>query len=112
MQIIGNQKNKDTLKAIRFLKERRIDFAFVDLKERLLSKREWESIVSSVSDKNELIDFQSAYYKKNGYSWRDFDPVEEVIMHPELLRLPVIRNGRHVVVGYDEARLKEALCTM
>ena len=107
IQIIGTKKSKDTQKAIRLCLEARIEYQFVNLKERDLSKREWESIISSVSDKKDLIDTSSDYYKKQGYSYRDYDPVEEVIMHPELLVLPVLRRKNKVVLGFDSAFIKE-----
>lgn len=107
IQIIGTKKCKETQKAIRLCKEARIDCQFVDLKERDLSKREWESIISSVKDKEELIDSSSDYYKKQGYSFREYDPVEEVIMHPELLKTPVLRKKNKVTLGFDSAFIKE-----
>lgn len=107
IQIIGTKKSKDTQKAIRLCREARIEYQFVDLKERDLSKREWESIIASVSDKEELIDKDSDYYKKEGFAFRDYDPIEEVILHPELLVLPVLRRKNKVVLGFEAAFIKE-----
>ena len=107
IQIIGTKKSKETQKAIRFCLESRIAYQFVDLKDRDLSKREWESIIASTRDKEALIDTDSDYYKKNGYSYREYDPVEEVILHPELLTLPVLRCGGRVALGFDKEFIKE-----
>lgn len=108
LQIIGTKKNRDVQKAIRYCKESRVEFQFVDLCERDLSKREWESIFAAVSNAEELIDSTSQYYKKEGYSYRDYDPVEELIMHPELMRLPILRNGNKVSVGFSDSFIKES----
>ena len=107
IQIIGTKKNRDTQKAIRLCREARVEFQFFDLKERDLSKREWESIISAVSDKSDLIDPSSDYYKKEGYQYRDYDPVEEVILHPELLMLPVLRKNKKTVIGFSDSFIKE-----
>ncbi|MBO8469939.1 MAG: glutaredoxin [Spirochaetes bacterium] len=101
LQVIGTAKSKDTQKAVRYLKERNIPFQFVDLTRYSLSPKEWKSILSSVSDTDDIIDKESQYYKKNGYAWRDYDPEEEVILHPELLVLPVLRKDGKAVVGWD-----------
>lgn len=82
LQVIGTAKSKDTQKAVRYLKERNIPFQFVDLTRYSLSPKEWKSILSSVSDTDDIIDKESQYYKKNGYAWREYDPEEEVILHP------------------------------
>jgi len=105
IQIIGTLSSKETQKAIRYMKERRKEYQFVDLKERGLSAREWESIFSSCQA-DEFIDRDSKYYTKNGYSYRDFDPREEVQEHPELLKLPVLRNRSRAAIGFDKEFLE------
>ncbi len=106
IQIIGTLSSKETQKAIRYMKERRKEFQFVDLKERKLAPKEWESIFSSSSE-DEFIDKESKYYIKNGYSYRDYDPKEEVQEHIELLRLPILRNRNRAKVGFDRDFLEE-----
>ncbi|KAA3631214.1 MAG: ArsC family transcriptional regulator, partial [Calditrichaeota bacterium] len=44
LQIFGTKKCKDSQKAIRFFKERSINFQFIDLAEKAMSKGELESI--------------------------------------------------------------------
>ena len=90
LQIIGTPKCRETQKAIRWCKERRIDFQFINLCENKLSEKEYESIFRS-SEPEEYIDSEGAYYKKNGYAWKDFNPQEEVVDHPELLKTPILR---------------------
>ena len=102
LQIIGRNKDKNTRAAIRWVKERRVEYQFIDLDERKLAPKEWNSIFQSTEDAEELIDKESQYYKKNGYSWRDYDPKEEVMEHPELLVLPILRNGMKAHAGWSE----------
>lgn len=113
IQIIGRLGDKNTKKATMFYKERRIDFQFIDLDKKDLSKREWEAILSAVSSPEELIDSSSKIYKKEGYAYREYDPLEEVILKPELLRIPIVRDKNKVSVGLDMDFLKEiAKCNM
>ena len=102
LQIIGRNKDKNTRAAIRWVKERRIEYQFIDLDERKLAMKEWNSIFQSTEDDEELIDKDSQYYKKNGYAWRDYDAKEEVMEHTELLVLPILRNGMKAHVGWSE----------
>lgn len=102
LQVIGTKKDRNTLKAERFLKERRIEYQFVDLDKYELSEKEWISIFNSVSDLHELIDKDSAFYKKKGYDYLEYDPKEELIEHPELLKKPILRRGCKADLGLDE----------
>lgn len=106
LQLIGTKSDKSTRAAERYLKERRIPYQFVDLSERGLSPREWESIFNSVEDADSLLDKESQFWKKNGYSWREIDPKEEVMDHIELLKKPVVRIDGKAHVGWSEEWLK------
>lgn len=108
LQVIGTRKDKNTQKAERYLKERRIAYQFVDISEKRLSEKEWKSIFASASSPEALINRNSSFYKKKGYEYMDYDPVEELIEHPELLVLPVLRNGQKCVFTLDEDFIREA----
>lgn len=56
IQIFGTKKSADTRKAERFFKERGIKFQFVDMKEKGLSKGEFNSVVQAVGGIENLID--------------------------------------------------------
>lgn len=99
VQIIGTKTCKDTRKAIRFCKERRIEHQFVDLKERDLSAGEWEKVFRHL-DPEELIDSESSYYRKNGYSYREYNPIEELVKHPELLATPLIKSRNKILCAH------------
>lgn len=107
LQIIGTKKSRESEKAERFVKERRLPYQFIDISIKNLSEKEWKSILSSVSDPDLLIDKTSAYYRKNGYVWREYDAVEELIMHPELLILPILRQSGRAVAGFDPSFMEE-----
>ncbi len=107
LQIIGNRKSRDTARAERFAKERRIPYQFVDITKRSLSEKEWRSILGSADDLYLLVDTESSFYRKNGYAWREYDPAEELIMHPELLVMPVLRAGGRVHPGFSPEFIEE-----
>lgn len=103
IQIFGTKKSFDTKKAQRYFKERRVRFQFVDLKEKGLSKGELESVARAVGGIDALID-QAA---------KDADTValvqylaadqkfEKVLENQQILREPIVRNGRQATVGYQ-----------
>ena len=47
IQIFGTKKSSDTRKAERFFKERGIKFQFIDMKEKGLSKGEFQSVMQA-----------------------------------------------------------------
>ena len=49
IQIFGTNKSFDTKSAERFFKERRINFQFVDLKEKEMSAGEFDSVVTALA---------------------------------------------------------------
>lgn len=100
IQIFGTKKCNDTKKAQRFFKERRINFQFIDLKEKTLSKGELQSVKKSVG-LEELINKSSKDYKKlNMDKIRGAEMREEILLkNPSLYVTPVVRNGREATVG-------------
>lgn len=107
LQIIGRKDSADYRKAVRYLKERSIPFQEVDTKVYKLSKRELDSIFSSLENAEDVIDKKSSYYIKNGYAWREIDPRSEVEEHQELLVSPILRFNGKLRIGYDEKFLGE-----
>lgn len=49
IQIFGTNKSFDCKAAQRFFKERRVDFQFIDLKEKEMSRGEFDSVVTALS---------------------------------------------------------------
>lgn len=99
IQIIGTKKCKDTQKAERFFKERRIPFHFRDLTEKGLTKGELDNI-TRVIPFEELINKESKRFKDRGMQFMVFDIEEELLSDPLLLKTPIVRNEKLVTVGY------------
>jgi arsenate reductase-like glutaredoxin family protein len=108
IQIIGTRKCKDTQKALRFFKERRVEFHFVDLNERGLSAGELKSISQHIPEA-ELIDAESRQYQKRGLQYMKFDIMEELAEDPLLLKTPIVRTGQKAFIGYAPASWKSLI---
>ena len=108
IQIIGTKKCRETQKAERFFKERRIPYHFRDLSEKGLAKGEIENI-SRVFPLDELIDRESKRFKDRGMQFTVFDIETELLEDSLLLRTPIVRNGRMAAVGYKPEIWKEWL---
>lgn len=99
IQIFGMKKSKDTQKAERFFKERRIPFHFRDLSEKGISKGELDNIKQAIPIE-ELIDREGKQFKKRGFEFMVFDIETELLEDPLLVKTPIVRNGRLATVGY------------
>jgi len=108
IQIFGVKKSFDTQKAERFFKERGISYHFVDLKEKSFSAGELKAI-SEVVSWEKLIDPTSPVYQKRQMQYLVVDWFEEVLQNPTLVRMPVVRWGKRVSVGYTPEIWKEWL---
>lgn len=100
IQIIGTKKCKETQKAERFFKERRIPFHFKDLNIKGLSKGELNNI-TRVFDLEYLLDREGKEFKKRNLEYMVYDLEEELLNDPLLLKTPIVRNGGKVTLGYD-----------
>lgn len=99
IQLIGTKKCRDTQKAERFFKERKIPFQFRDLAEKGISKGELDNI-SRVIPLEELIDKEGKQFEKRNMKFMVYN-VEDVLLNdPLLFRTPIVRNGRLVTLGY------------
>ena len=108
IQIIGTKKCKETQKAERFFKERRILYHFRDLSDKGISKGELENI-SRVIPLDELIDRESKRFKDRGIQYMVFDIEEELLEDSLFLKTPIVRNGRLATVGFNPEVWKEWL---
>jgi arsenate reductase-like glutaredoxin family protein len=108
IQIIGTKKCRDTQKAERFFKERRIPYHFRDLSEKGISKGELDNITRVISLKD-LIDKEGKQFKLRGLEYMVYDIETELLEDSLLLKTPVVRNGRLATVGYKPEVWKEWL---
>jgi arsenate reductase len=99
IQIIGTKKCKNTQKAERYFKERRIPFQFRDLTEKGLAKGELENI-TRVIPLDDLLDRESKRFKDRGMQFMVIDTEEELLSDPLLLKTPIVRKERLVTIGY------------
>jgi arsenate reductase len=106
IQIIGTKKCKETQKAERYFKERRIPFHFRDLTEKGLAKGELDNISRTIP-LDDLIDRESKRFKDRGMQFMVFDIEEELMADSLLLKTPIVRNERFVTVGYKSEIWKE-----
>jgi arsenate reductase len=100
VQILGHHKCNDTKKALRFFKERNIECLVKNVRDFPCSRGELENISRSIPAAD-LVDVESKLYKSGGYSYREFDPVSEIMEHPDLMKTPVVRCGKAATVGYQ-----------
>ena len=102
IQIFGTKKSSDTRKAERFFKERGIKFQFVDLKEKAMSKGEFQSVLQAAGGLDAMID-QNCKDKDLlalvTYISAD-KRAEKVMENQSVIRQPIVRNGRQATVGY------------
>ena len=99
IQIFGAKKCRDTQKAERYFKERKIDYHFVDLTVRGMSKGELERVKAAVGLEN-LVNRKSKEYEKLNMKYIVHNLEEMLLAHPLLLNTPIVRNGGKATVGY------------
>lgn len=102
IQVFGTKKCFDTKKAERFFKERKINFQFIDLNEKLMSKGELTNVLRSVNINN-LINTKSKDYKNLNFDKiRSTETkVELLLKNQKVMNTPVVRNGKEATVGYN-----------
>lgn len=103
IQIFGAKKSFDTKKAERYFKERRIKYQYIDMAEKGLSKGELTSVAQAVGGLEKLIDpdckdRQTVVLIQ--YLGAD-QKLEKVLENQQVLRTPIVRNGRQATVGYE-----------
>ena len=94
IQIFGRSKCFDSKKAERWFKERRIKYQYIDINRYGMSRGELTSVKNAVglaalSDAPEI-----------AYLAYDSDKLEKLFEWPELIKTPVVRNGKQATVGY------------
>ncbi len=103
IQIFGTKKSSDTRKAERFFKERGIKFQSVDLKEKGLSKGEFQSVMQAVGGLEAMIDPNCK--DKDLLALIKYiaeeDKVQKVLENQSVLLQPIVRNGKQATVGYQ-----------
>ena len=99
IQIFGASKCFDTKKAERYFKERRIKYQYIDLFRFGISKGELNSVISAVS-LDQLVNPKDPDYELFMHLARKEDKIEKLFEIPEMLKTPIVRNGKQATVGY------------
>ena len=102
IQIFGTNKSSDTKKAVRFFKERNIKFQLVDMKEKGLSKGEFTSVMQAVGGFENMLDEKckdSETLTLIKYLSEE-DKIPKILENQQVLRLPIVRNGKEATIGY------------
>lgn len=109
IQIFGSPKNFDTKKAERFFKERGIKYQFINMKEKEMSRGEFNSVKQAVGDIDSMIDPKCK--DKNLLTLlkylTDTDKEEKIFENQELILTPIVRNGKKATIGYQPDVWKE-----
>ena len=102
IQIFGTKKSSDTRKAERWFKERRIKYQYINLTEKEISRGELRSVAQAVGGLAALIDEKA----KDSYAVALLQHTPEgmlfdkLLENQQVLRQPIVRNGRQATVGY------------
>ena len=102
IQIFGTKKCFDTKKADRYFKERGIKAQFIDLKEKEMSKGEFTSVKQAVGGLDAMLDENCK--DKNTLALIKYlseaDKEEKVLENQQVLKTPIVRNGKKATIGY------------
>lgn len=102
IQIFGTKKCFDTKKAERYFKERGIKFQLIDMKEKGMSRGEFTSVMQSVNGIDNMI-YENAKDKNTLTLMKyllDSDKENKLFENQQLIKTPVVRNGKKATIGY------------
>lgn len=103
IQIFGTKKCFESKKAERYFKERNVKYQFIDLKEKGLSKGEYNSVKQAVGGLNVMLDLNAK--DKDALALIQYiaqeDKDEKVLETQHVLKTPIVRNGKLATVGYQ-----------
>lgn len=103
IQIFGTKKCFDTKKAERYFKERNIKYQFIDMKEKGMSRGEYQSVRQALGGAEAMLDLGCrdkdllALIQYIASEDRD----EKILENQKVLKTPIVRNGRQATVGYE-----------
>lgn len=102
IQMFGTRKCNETKKAERYFKERGIKFQFIDMKEKGMSKGEFISVAQNNGGMEAMINWNGK--DKDTLALikyiADEDKLEKILENPQVIKTPVVRNGKQSTLGY------------
>ena len=101
IQIFGTKKCFDTKKAQRYFKERGVKFQFIDLNEKGMSKGEFNSVKQAVGGLDKMLDEKCKDQDTLALVKYlvDSDKEAKVLENQQILKTPIVRNGKQATVG-------------
>ena len=97
------RKCNDTKKAERFFKERGIKYQFIDMKEKGMSKGEFTSVAQANGGLENMINWEEK--DKDTLALikyiADEDKLEKILENQQVIKTPVVRNGKQSTLGYQ-----------
>jgi len=108
VQIFGLKGSQATRAAERFFKERRIAIHYVDLSKKPMSPGEIKRFIDRFG-LPALLDTESKSWVDAGLKYMKISDTELLFLierDAKLLRLPLVRGGKHLSVGPDETTWK------
>ncbi|MFA9462658.1 MAG: arsenate reductase family protein [Velocimicrobium sp.] len=109
IQIFGMTKCFDTKKAQRYFKERGIKYQFIDLKEKGMSKGEFRSVRQAVGSLDAMLN-ESCKDKQTLLLVKylvEEEKEEKVYENQQVIKTPIVRNGKEATLGYQPDMWKE-----
>ena len=103
IQIFGTKKCSETRKAERFFKERGIRYQFIDMKEKGMSKGEFTSVSQANGGIEQMINQECK--DKDALALIRYiaeeDRLEKILENQQVIKTPVVRNGKQSTLGYQ-----------
>ena len=99
IQIFGKSKCFDTKKAVRYFKERRIKYQYIDVLRYGMSRGELNAVKNAVG-LEAMIDTNDEDYPLVQYLASAEAKLDKLFEDPYLLKTPIVRNGKQATVGY------------
>ena len=88
---------------IQIFKERGIKFQFIDMKEKGMSKGEFTSVAQANGGLENMINWECK--DKDMLALIKYianeDKLEKVLENPQVIKTPVVRNGKQSTLGYQ-----------
>lgn len=109
IQIFGTRKCFDTKKAERYFKERGVKYQLIDMKEKGMSRGEFNSVRQAAGGLEAMVD-ENARDKELLALIRYLafeDQEDKVFENQQILKTPIVRNGRQATVGFRPEVWKE-----
>ena len=114
VQIFGVRNSQATRAAERFFKERRVPIQFVDLTQKPMAPGEIRRFIEKFTLAG-LLDAEGKPYLDSGLRYLKVGETEllaRIEKEPKLLRLPLVRSGKLLSIGQDEAVWKMMLAAV